>query len=72
MHLLDLHSTSIWTTSAMEMFILDIDAGDLDRIQHEKNFAAKKRIVYSQEIINRAIFRTSAEESKENEEIGKT
>ena len=53
----------------MEMFILDTDSGDLDRIQNEKNFAARKRIVYSQEIINQAIFRTSAEESKENEEM---
>ena len=53
----------------MELFIVDLDGGDLDRIQHDPSFSAKKRIVYSQEIINQAIFRQSAEESKDNEEV---
>ena len=53
----------------MELFIVDLDGGDLDRIQYDPSFSAKKRIVYSQEVINQAIFRQSAEESKDNEEV---
>jgi len=68
MHLLDLHSTSIWTTSAMNLFILDIDAGDLNRI-HDPAFSAPKRVVHSEEQVNKAIFRTSQEEAKENADV---
>ena len=67
MHLLDLHSTSIWTTSTMNLYILNLDNGDLDRI-HDPAFTAKKRIVYSEDQVNKAIFRTSQEEA--NEEAG--
>ena len=67
MHLLDLQSTSIWTTSTMNLYILNLDNGDLDRI-HDPAFTAKKRIVYSEDQVNKAIFRTSQEEA--NEEAG--
>ena len=68
MHLLDLHSTSIWTTSTMELYILNLDDGDLDRI-HDPGFTARKRIVYSEEQVNRALFNTVQEEARENEGI---
>jgi len=63
MHLLDLQSTSIWTTSTMNLYILNLDNGDLDRID-DPAFTAKKRIVYSEDKVNRAIFQTSREEEK--------
>ncbi|KAL7538711.1 hypothetical protein ACHAXR_008739 [Thalassiosira sp. AJA248-18] len=68
MHLLDLHSTSIWTTSTMNMYVLNLDDGDLDRV-NDPAFAAKKRIVHSEEQVNKAIFRTSHEEAKDEEGI---
>lgn len=68
MHLLDLHSTSIWTTSTMNLFIINLDEGGLDRI-HDSSFSAKQRIVYSEEQVNKAIFRSSQEEAKEEEGI---
>ena len=49
MHLLDLHSTSIWTTSTMDLYTLDVDKDDLDRIQ-SPGFVPKKRIVRSEEM----------------------
>ena len=63
MHLLDLQSTSIWTTSTMNLYTLNLDNGDLDRI-HDPAFTAKKRIVYGEVKVNRAIFQTSREEEK--------
>ena len=68
MHLLDLQSTSIWTTSTMELYILNLDEGDLVRI-HDPAFSAKRRIVYSEERVNRMIFRTSEDEAAESEGI---
>ncbi|KAL7541991.1 hypothetical protein ACHAXR_011413 [Thalassiosira sp. AJA248-18] len=68
MHLLDLHSTSIWTTSTMGLYILNVDDGDLERIRNT-GFSAKKRIVHSEDQVNKAIFRTSQEEANENEGI---
>ena len=52
----------------MNLYILNVDDGDLDRI-HEPGFSAKHRIVYSEEQVNKAIFRSSQEEAKENEGI---
>ena len=49
MHLLDLHSTSIWTTSTMVLYTLDVIKGDLDRIQSQ-GFVPKKRVVRSEEM----------------------
>ena len=63
MHLLDLRSTSIMTTSTMNLYILNLDNGDLDRI-HDPAFTAKKRIVYSEEKVNKAIFHMSQEEEE--------
>ena len=43
MHLLDLHSTSIWTTSTLDLYIVNIDEGDLDRIrQIDRTFSPKR------------------------------
>lgn len=51
MHLLDLHSTSIWTTSTMDLYVLEVDKGDLDRERIQcSTFSARKRIVYSEEL----------------------
>ena len=52
----------------MDLFILNVDEGDLDRIQ-DPGFSAKKRIVYSEQIVNRAIFRASETEALEDEGI---
>ena len=43
MHLLDLHSTSIWTTSTLDLYLVNIDEGDLDRIQQiDRTFSPKR------------------------------
>lgn len=49
MHLLDFTSTSIYTCSTMDIYILNIDDDDLDRIQ-DQGFSAKKRVVHSEEL----------------------
>lgn len=69
MHLLDLQSTSIWTTATMGLYVLNVDRGDLDRVS-QPGFTAKKRVVHSEEQVNKAIFHnTSQDEIKENEGI---
>ena len=52
----------------MELFILNVDEGDLDRI-HDQGFSAKKRVVYSEEQVNRKIFRSTKAEAREDEDI---
>ena len=59
---------SIWTTATMALYILNVDHGDLDRISY-RGFSAKKRIVHSEEQVNKAIFRTSQAEANDNEGI---
>ena len=49
MHLLDLHSTSIWTTTTMGIYVMNIDEGDLVSLI-QPGFNAKKRVVHSEEI----------------------
>ena len=49
MHLLDLHSTSIWTTTTMGIYVLNIDEGDLVSLI-QPGFNAKKRVVHSEEM----------------------
>lgn len=49
----------------MGLYILNVDQGDLDRIS-EPGFSAKKRIVHSEEQVNKAIFRTNQEEAEES------
>ena len=69
MHLLDLQSTSIWTTATMGIYVLNVDRGDLDRVC-QPGFTAKKRIVHSEAQVNKAIFHTtSQDETKETEGI---
>jgi hypothetical protein len=66
MHLLDLQSTSIWTTATMGLYVLNVDQGDLDRVS-QPGFTAKKRVVHSEEQVNKAIFHnTSQDESQPN------
>ena len=67
MHLLGLKSTSIYTTSTMDLYILNIDEGHLE-LQHIQNphFSLKRRIVYSEEKINKAIFRGTETENHDN------
>ncbi|KAL7533695.1 LOW QUALITY PROTEIN: hypothetical protein ACHAWF_004591 [Thalassiosira exigua] len=57
---------SIWTTATLQLYIVNVDDGDLHRIG-DPGFSAKKRVVYSEEQVNKAIFRTSQQEAKENE-----
>ena len=52
----------------MELFVLNVDEGDLDRI-HEKGFSAKKRVVYSEEMVNKAVFRSTQAEAREDDDI---
>lgn len=52
----------------MGLYVLNVDHGDLERISRP-GFSAKKRIVHSEEQVNKAIFRTSQEEATENEGI---
>ena len=52
----------------MALYILNVDHGDLDRISY-RGFSAKKRIVHSEEQVNKAIFRTSQAEANDNEGI---
>jgi len=67
MHLLGLKSTSIYTTSTMDLYMLNIDEGHLD-LQHiqSPHFSLKRRIVYSEEKINKAIFRGTETENHDN------
>ena len=48
-HLLNLHSTSIWAITTMDLYILNVDEGDLESIV-EPGFSAKRRVVHSEEI----------------------
>jgi len=68
MHLLDLRSTSIWTTSTLDLFAVNVDNGDLHRLQ-DQGLALKKRIVHSEMLVNRAIFQLSEDEARESEGI---
>ena len=52
----------------MGLYVLNVDCGDLDHIS-SPGFSAKKRIVHSEEQVNKAIFRTSQEEAEKNEDI---
>lgn len=52
----------------MDLHVLNVDRGDLERIGCQ-GFFAKKRIVHSEEQVNNAIFRTSRAEASENEDI---
>ena len=52
----------------MDLYIVNVDQGDLLRIL-EPSYSSKKRIVYSEELVNRAIFRTTEEEAAESEGI---
>lgn len=69
MHLLDLRSTSIFTSKPLDLFTLDIDEGDLDKLGSGEFFAPKKCIAYYEQQLNRAIFDVSEEEAKDNEAI---
>ncbi len=54
----------------MELYELNVDEGDLDRIAiGDKSFTAKKRVVHSEEMINKAIFREGSVESKHSETV---
>jgi len=68
MHLLDLTSTSIWTTSAMELRILNVDEGDLDNLQ-AKGFDARRRIVLSDLLTNRKIFNKDDAEEEDQAQV---
>ena len=68
MHLLDLASMSIWTTSAMELYILNVDEGGLDNLQ-TKGFKAKRRIVHSELLINRKIYDNNDAEDEDQVRI---
>ena len=57
---------SIHTSNTMEMFILNVDDGDLDRI-HEPGFSTTKRIVWSEQQVNDAIFRSNKVEARASE-----
>lgn len=52
----------------MDLYVLNVDHGDLDCIGYH-GFSAKKRIVHSEEQVNKAIFRTSRVEANENDNI---
>ena len=47
-HPIDLESQGIWTTPTMDLYVFNVDNGDLDCIQ-DRDFLAKKQIVYSEE-----------------------
>ena len=42
----------------MDLFILNVDEGGLEQI-HKPDFAAEKRVVYSEKRVNEAIFRSN-------------
>lgn len=66
--LLDLQSTSIFTTKPMGLHILDADDGDIQRLGCA-DFTPKKRIAHYEQQLNRAIFNGSQEEAKDNTAI---
>jgi superfamily I DNA/RNA helicase len=67
-HLLDLNSTSIFTSKPLELYIVDIDKGDLGRLDYQ-DFAPQKRISYFEAQLNRTLFDSSEEEARDNEAI---
>lgn len=66
--LLDLQSTSIFTSKPLELYTLDVDQGDIERLDTGQ-YAPKKRIAYYEEQLNRAVFDASEEEAKDNKDI---
>lgn len=50
----------------MDLFILNVDEGGLEQI-HKPDFAAEKRIVYSEKRVNEAIFRSNEVETMASE-----
>ena len=60
-HPIDLESHSIRTTPTMDLYILNVDDGDLDCIQG-RGFSAKEKNVYSEERVNKVIFCTGQSE----------
>lgn len=62
---------SIYTLSTMDMYILNVDEGDLMRI-HEPGFSATKRILDSEAKINKAIFHLKDAEMMASETFNKS
>ena len=56
MHLLDLKSTSIWTSRPMDLYTLDVDQGDLERLG-SGDFSPQKRIAHYEQQLRKAVFR---------------
>jgi len=66
MNLLDLKSTSIFTSQALELFTIDIDEYDLTNLQ---DTAFEKRFTDTDKKLARAIFRTTASEMEDNQKL---
>ena len=67
-HLLDLQSTSIFTTRPMELYSIYVDNGELEKLK-TGGFVPKKRIAHYEQQLNRALFELSEEEEKDNQAI---
>lgn len=67
-HLLDLQATSIFTCKPLDLYIIDVDAGDVESLDND-SFYPKKRVAHHEQQLNRAIFETTEEEARENEAI---
>jgi hypothetical protein len=67
MHLLDLKSTSIYTSRPMDLFTVDVD-DELDRLG-DSEFVPNKRVLESDKRLAKAIFRTTDSEIKDNIEV---
>lgn len=68
MDLLDLKSTSILTSKPMDLYILDLNDGDLDLLREDK-YAPRKRITHFEKHLRKAVFQTTEEETADGQEI---
>jgi hypothetical protein len=68
MDLLDLKSTNVLTSKSMDLYILSIDDGDLQRLKEDK-YAPRKRITHFERHPRKAVFHMSEAEAEDGQNI---
>jgi hypothetical protein len=68
MDLLDLQSTTILTSKPMDLYILSIDDGDLQRLKEDK-YAPRKRMTHFEKHLRRAVFHPSQAEVEDGQRL---
>mmetsp|Transcript_14131 Transcript_14131/g.25605 ORF Transcript_14131/g.25605 Transcript_14131/m.25605 type:complete len:611 (+) Transcript_14131:567-2399(+) len=68
LHERDVMELGIFTSKPLELYTVDVDQGDLERLD-SGHFSPKKRIAYYEDQLHKAVFDTSEEEAKDNDAI---